>query len=60
MFDWTLSIAVLAVFALLIGAVALWRRGVRRQAVLMVIAALVIAGNVAVWAVPIAPAAGSG
>jgi hypothetical protein len=30
---------------------------VRRQAVLMVIAALVIAGNVAVWAVPIAPSA---
>jgi hypothetical protein len=31
---------------------------VRRQAVLMVIAALVIAGNVAVWVMPIAPAAG--
>jgi peptidoglycan/LPS O-acetylase OafA/YrhL len=60
MFDWTMSIAVLAVIALLIGAVALWRRGVRRQAVLMVIAALVIAGNVAVWVMPIAPAAGSG
>ena len=53
MADWILSFAVLAVIALLVGAGALWRRGERRKAVLMAIAALVIAGNVAIAAIPV-------
>ena len=56
MFDTIMSIVVLATIVLLWGALALWRRGVRRQAVLMVVAALVLAGNVAIWAVPVVPA----
>lgn len=50
--DTILSIMVLAIVALLLGAVALWRRGVRRQAVLMTILALIAAGNVAIWLTP--------
>mgnify|MGYP001765009778 CR=1 FL=1 len=50
--DTILSIMVLAIVALLLGAVALWRRGVRRQAVLMTILALIAAGNVAIWLAP--------
>ncbi len=57
MFDTIMSIVVLAIIVLVGGALALWRRGVRRQAVLMVVAALVLAGNVAIWAVPVAPPA---
>jgi hypothetical protein len=52
MFDTIMSIVVLAIIALVWGAIALWQRGVRRQAVLMVVAALVLAGNVAIWAIP--------
>ncbi len=52
MFDWIMSLTVLAVIALVLGAVAMWRRGERRRAVLMAVAALVIAGNVAVWSWP--------
>jgi len=48
-----MSLVVLAIFALLLGARVVWRRGDRQRAVLMAIAALVIAGNVAIWAVPI-------
>jgi hypothetical protein len=51
-FDILTSVSVLGIIVLLIGASAQWRRGMRRQAVLMAIAALVIAGNVAIWAVP--------
>ena len=41
------SVAMLGVFALVFGGIALWRRGDnRKQAVLMVIAALVLLGNV--------------
>ena len=53
-----LSILVLAAFALLAGAVWLWRNGggrnggARKQAVLMVILALVALVNVAIWTVP--------
>lgn len=43
---------VLACFALALGALALWRRGVRRQAVLMLVLAAVVAGNIAIWVVP--------
>ena len=45
-----LSIVVIAIFALLWGS---WwmivRRGERKKGVLMIVAALVLAGNVAIW-----------
>ncbi|WBY17686.1 hypothetical protein PF049_05965 [Erythrobacteraceae bacterium WH01K] len=47
-----LSIAMLGVFALAVGAVLLWRRGVRKQAGLMIVAALVLLANVLIWTVP--------
>lgn len=52
--DTVLSIMVLGAIALLLGAFWLWRRGVRRQAVLMVVMAAVLAVNVAIWLVPLA------
>lgn len=52
MSDTILSILVLVSIALVIGAIAWWRRGQRKQALLMALLALVIAGNVAVWVVP--------
>lgn len=52
MTDTILSVLVLASIALVIGAIAWWRRGQRKQALLMALLALVIAGNVAVWVVP--------
>lgn len=51
--DAILSLAVLAAIALTGGGVALWRRGERQKAVLMIVAALVIAGNVAIISVPV-------
>lgn len=51
--DTVLSILVLATIALIIGAIALWRRGGQsRQIWLMLLLAAVIAGNVLVWVVP--------
>jgi hypothetical protein len=51
--DLVLSILVLAAIALIIGAVVLWRRGGRtRQVWLMLLLAVVIAGNLALWLVP--------
>mgnify|MGYP000144017953 CR=1 FL=1 len=47
-----LSIAMLGVLALLGGGVLLWRKGVKKQAGLMVVAALVVLANVLVWTVP--------
>ena len=47
-----LSILVLAALSLLGGAVLLWRRGVRKQAALMALLALIAAINVAIWTVP--------
>ena len=48
-----LSLMVLTAVALLGGAVYLWRaRGLRKQAVLMVILAAVMAANVAIWTLP--------
>jgi hypothetical protein len=38
--------------ALVLGAVAIWRRGLRKQAALMLVLAVVIAVNVAIWTVP--------
>jgi len=51
--DTVLSIMVLACLALLLGALALWRRGgQRKQAVLMLVLAAVLAANLAIWVVP--------
>jgi hypothetical protein len=48
-----LSVAMLGVFALLFGAITIWRRGANRtQAVLMVVAALVLLGNVLILTWP--------
>jgi hypothetical protein len=56
MMDVALSLAVLAVILLVIGSGALWRRGVRKQAILMIVLAVVLGANVAIWSLP-APAA---
>lgn len=51
--DTVLSIMVLACLGLALGALALWRRGgQRKQAVLMLVLAAVLAGNVAIWVLP--------
>jgi len=48
-----LSLAMLGVFALVFGAIAIWRKGDnRKQSVLMVIAALVLLGNVLILTWP--------
>lgn len=53
MLDIALSLAVLAALALLVGAYFTWRRsGDRKQALLMVVLALVAILNVAIWTVP--------
>lgn len=51
--DTVLSVLVLACLALLLGAYALGRRGCqRRQIVLMLVLAAVVAVNIAVWIMP--------
>ena len=52
MTDAVLSIVVLLAIALIVGAVFAYRGGYRRQAVLMVILALVAGMNVAIWTLP--------
>ena len=53
MLDFVLSLMVLATIALLVGAFLLWRRtGNTRQALLMVVLALVAVVNIAIWTVP--------
>lgn len=52
MFDFVISLVVLAMILLLGGAAWLWRKGVRKQALLMAVLALVMAANVAIWLVP--------
>lgn len=52
MTDAVLSIVVLLAIALVVGAGFAWRAGFRRQAVLMVVLALVAGMNVAIWTVP--------
>ncbi|WP_374280069.1 hypothetical protein [Novosphingobium sp.] len=47
-----LSIMVLAVLGLPIAAWLMWRKGDRRQAMLMAVLALVAAVNVAIWTLP--------
>ncbi|WP_158011637.1 hypothetical protein [Sphingomonas turrisvirgatae] len=46
-----LALAVAGMFALIWGGVVILRRGDRRKGVLMLIAAVVLAGNVAIWTV---------
>lgn len=46
-----LSIAMLAVFALVWGGIITWRRDDRRKGVLMLICALVLLGNLLIWTV---------
>ncbi len=51
--DTVLSVLTLAVIALVVGAIALWRRsGLTRQVWLMLLLAAVAAGNLAIWLVP--------
>ena len=50
--DFALSLTMLAALALLAGAAVLWRRNERRKALLMAVAALVLAANVAIWSLP--------
>jgi hypothetical protein len=50
--DGVLSLVMLTALALVAGAVVLWRRGVRRQASLMVLLAMVMIVNVLIWTVP--------
>ena len=48
-----LSAATIVSFLLMLGAWKFWRRGgVDQKVILMVIAALVILGNVAIWSIP--------
>ena len=54
MFDFVLSLVVLSAFALFAGAVFLFRRGNRKQAGLMVLLAIVMILNAAIWMVPTA------
>lgn len=52
--DIALSLAVLTALALVVGAVVLFRRdGYRRQAILMLVLAAILAGNIAIWAIPV-------
>jgi hypothetical protein len=48
-----MAASMFGVAALLWGAALQWRQAQRQRAVLMAIAALVIAGNVAIWTVPL-------
>ena len=51
--DIALSLATLMVFALPAGAWVLWKRGgSRKQVALMVVLAVILALNVAIWVVP--------
>lgn len=56
MADLLMSLTMLAALALIAGAIVLWvKRGERRKALLMIVAALVALANVAIWSLP-APA----
>lgn len=50
--NFVLSLLMLTALALVAGAVFLWRRGVRKQAILMVVLAVAILVNVLIWTVP--------
>lgn len=47
-----LSIGMLAVFALAVGGVILFRRGERQKGLLMIAAGVVILANVLIWTIP--------
>jgi len=48
-----LSLAMLMVIALPLGAFVLWRKGgSRKQVVLMLVLAVILAANVAIWVIP--------
>ena len=51
--DLLLSIAMLGAIALLGGSFLVLRRGDRKHAILMLIAALVVFANVAIWMMPV-------
>lgn len=51
--DTLLSIVMLGAIALLVGAVMVFRNGDRRRALLMIVAALIMFANVAIWLVPV-------
>ena len=48
----TLSLAMLTGFALIAGALFLWRRGERQRPALMAILAAVMIANVVIWSLP--------
>jgi len=51
--DTALSLAMLMVIALPLGALVLWRKGgSRKQVALMLVLAVILAANVAIWVVP--------
>ena len=50
--DTVLSVVALAALALVAGAIYLWRRGVRKQAGLMLVLAVVMMVNVLIWTLP--------
>lgn len=53
MLSTVLSILVLAAFALVAGAVYLWRKpGMRKQALLMLVLAAIAVVNIAIWTLP--------
>jgi len=52
MFDFIISLVVLAALALAAGAFALYRRGDRKRARLMALLVAVMVVNVAIWMVP--------
>lgn len=53
MLDTVLSLMALAFFALVLGAIYLFRRGgAVKQALLMLLLAAIIAGNIAIWTLP--------
>lgn len=52
MLDWALSTMMLAALALCAGAVFLWQRGERKRPLLMVVMAVVLGMNIAIWSLP--------
>ena len=50
--DTVLSLVALVALALIAGAIYLWRRGVRKQAALMLVLAAVMIGNVLILTLP--------
>jgi len=52
MTSFVLSIAMLTSIALVLGAIALFRRGQRKQPALMLVLAVVMIANVVIWSIP--------